>query len=105
RLSWGEGFADYYQSVVRTTIPSSVSPEWYIDVNGPTVNFENLSGTAGALNEAAVASLLWDFHDTTVDISDTVAHGHARTQRVFADPAFRGNATCNMSSFLTTWRD
>lgn len=105
RLSWGEGFADYYQSAARTIMPKATFTDWYIDVSGPTVNFENVAGTAGALNEAAVASLLWDFMDTTVDISDTVAHGHAQLQRVFADPAFKGNAQCNMASFLTAWRD
>ncbi len=105
RLSFGEGYPDYYQSAVRTIMPNTPFASWYIDVNGPTIDLETQTGTVGALNEASVASLLWDFIDTTVDISDTVAPGHPRIQGAFTNPAFQGNPLCNMQRFLKVWKD
>ena len=97
KLSWGEGFPDYYQSAARTIMPGSGFTSYYIDVTGPTVDFEALPGTASPLNEGAVAAMLWDFLDTANDGSDTVSHGQARIQKAFTDPGFQANAQCNMA--------
>ncbi len=105
KLSWGEGFADYYQSAARTLMPGSGFTSFYIDVNGPTVDFETLPGTASPLNEAAIAAMLWDFLDTVTDGSDTISHGQARIQKAFTDPGFQGNTQCNMARFLTVWKN
>ncbi len=105
QLSWGEGFPDYYQSAARTIMPGSGFTSFYIDVTGPTVDFETLPGTATDRNEGAVAALLWDFIDAANDGNDTVNHGQARIQKVFTDPAFQGNTQCNMRRFLKVWKD
>ena len=105
KLSWGEGFPDYYQSAARTIMPGSGFTSYYIDVTGPTVDFEALPGTASPLNEGAVAALLWDFLDTANDGSDSVSHGQARIQKAFTDPGFQANAQCNMARFLTVWKN
>lgn len=105
KLSWGEGFPDFYQSAARTIMPGSPNVNFYIDVSGPTVDFETLPGTASPLNEGAVAALLWDFIDSTNDGSDTVTHGMDRVLRAYTAPDFRGNAQCNMARYLRVWRD
>jgi hypothetical protein len=105
KLSWGEGFADYYQSAARTIMPGSGFHNWYIDVSGPTVDFEPISSPASQLNEGAVAALLWDFIDTANDGSDTFSHGGDRVLKAFTDPGFRGNSQCNMARYLKVWRD
>lgn len=105
KLSWGEGFPDYYQSAARTIMPGSAFTSFYIDVSGPTVDFEPTSSPVSALNEGAVAALLWDFIDTANDGSDTVSHGGDRVLRAFTDPAFRSNNQCNMARFLKVWKD
>jgi hypothetical protein len=105
KLSWGEGFADYYQSAARTIMPGSGFPSFYIDVSGPTVDFEPASNPVSQLNEGAVAALLWDFIDAANDGSDTISHGGDRVLRVFTDPGFRNNTQCNMARFLRVWKD
>lgn len=105
KLSWGEGFADYYQSAARTIMPGAGFTSYYIDVSGPTVDFETLPGTASPLNEGAVAAMLWDFLDTTNDGSDTISPGQANIQKVFTDPSFQGNGQCNMARFLNVWKN
>ena len=105
QLSWGEGFPDYYQSAVRTIQPGAGFTSFYIDINGPIVDFEAAGGTASERNEGAIAGLFWDFLDSTNDSQDTVSHGQARIQQVFASPNFRNNAQCDMRSFLKAWQD
>ncbi|MCB0133422.1 MAG: VWA domain-containing protein, partial [Caldilineaceae bacterium] len=105
KLSWGEGYPDYYQSAARTLMPGSGFTSYYIDVSGPTVDFEVLPGTASPLNEGAIAALLWDFLDSVNDGSDTVSHGQARIQKAYTDPGFQANGQCNMARFLTVWKD
>lgn len=105
QLSWGEGFPDYYQSAARTLMPGSGFASFYIDVTGPTVDFETLPGTASPLDEGAIAALLWDFLDSANDGSDTVSHGQDRIQRVFTAPGFQGNGQCNLARFLKVWKD
>ena len=105
KLSWGEGYPDYYQSAARTLMPGSGFTSYYIDVSGPTVDFEVLPGAASPLNEGAIAALLWDFLDSVNDGSDTVSHGQARIQKVYTDPGFQANGQCNMARFLTVWKD
>ncbi len=105
KLAWNEGIADYYQSAARTIMPGAVNTNYYIDVGGPTVDLETYSGTASALDEGAVAGLLWDFLDNANDGSDTVTHGQDRILKVFTDPAFQGSTQCNMQTFLTVWKN
>ena len=105
KLSWGEGFPDYYQSAARTLMPGSGFPSFYIDVSGPTVDFEPTSNPVSQLNEGAVAALLWDVLDTANDGSDTISHGGDRILRAFTDPGFRNNTQCNMARFLRVWKD
>jgi hypothetical protein len=105
RLAFGEGYPDYYQSVARTIMPGSAGVNFYIDPSGPTVDLENMRFvTAGINDEGAVAALLWDFHDTVNDGQDTVSHGHAAIQRVYADANFQGNNQCDMNRYLQSWR-
>ncbi|MCB0185921.1 MAG: hypothetical protein KDE31_16745, partial [Caldilineaceae bacterium] len=61
-------------------------------------------GTASDRNEGAIAGLLWDFFDTVNDNQDTVSHGQARIQQVFASANFRNNKQCDMRSFLSAWK-
>jgi hypothetical protein len=97
RLAFGEGYPDYYQAVARTVMPGSSSLSFYVDPDGPTVDLENMRNvTASDRDEGAIAALLWDFFDTANDGQDTVSHGHAAVQRVFAAADFRNNATCDM---------
>lgn len=105
KLSWGEGFPDFYQSAARTIMPGSPNVNFYIDPTGPTVDFENLPGTASPLNEGAVAALLWDFIDTANDGSDNFNHGIDRVLKAYTDAGFRGNTQCNMARYLRVWRD
>lgn len=105
KLSWGEGFADYYQSAARTVMPGSAFTSFYIDVSGPTVDFEPTSNPVSQLNEGAVAALLWDFIDTANDGSDNFSHGGDRVLKAFSDPGFRNNTQCNMARFLKVWKD
>ena len=105
RLAFGEGYPDFYQAAARTIMPGSANPSFYVDPDGPTVDLENMRGvTAGDRDEGAIAALLWDFFDAANDNSDTVNHGHAAVQRVFADADFRGNMQCDMRRFLQVWR-
>ncbi|MCB0074848.1 MAG: hypothetical protein KDE20_25490, partial [Caldilineaceae bacterium] len=104
QLSWGEGFPDYYQSAVRTIQPSAGFTNFYIDVNGPIVDLEAKGGTASDRNEGAIAGLLWDFFDNVNDNQDTVSHGEARIQPVFASANFRNNKQCDMRSYLSAWK-
>ncbi|MFN8490100.1 MAG: hypothetical protein U0350_21110 [Caldilineaceae bacterium] len=104
KLSWGEGFPDYYQSAVRTIQPSAGFTNFYIDVNGPIVDLETKGGTASDRNEGAIAGLLWDFFDNANDTQDTVSHGEARIQQVFTSANFRNNKQCDMRSFLSAWK-
>ena len=105
RLAFGEGYPDYYQSAARTLLPGSANVSFYVDPDGPTVDLENMRGvTAGDRDEGAIAALMWDLIDGVNDNSDTVNHGHAALQRVYADPDFRGNTQCDMRRFLQVWR-
>ena len=105
RLAFGEGYPNYYQAVARSLMPGSASLSFYIDPDGPTVDLENMrSVTTTDRDEGAIAALLWDFYDTANDGQDTVSHGHAAVQRVFAAADFKNNATCDMTYFLQVWR-
>ena len=105
QLAFGEGYPDYYQAAARSIMPGSASTSFYVDPDGPTVDLENMRGVTAANNdEGAIAALMWDFFDAANDGSDTVNHGHAAVQRVFADPAFQGNNQCDVNRFLQVWR-
>ena len=105
RLAFGEGYPDYYQAAARTLMPGSDSVSFYVDPDGPTVDLENMRAVSTSdRDEGAIAALLWDFHDTANEGQDTVSHGHAAIQRVFAAADFKNNATCDMRFFLQVWR-
>ena len=105
RLAWGEGYPDYFQSVARQAMPGSASVRFYVDPSGPTVDLENMRAvTATDRDEGAVAALLWDFADAANDGSDTVNHGHAAVQQVYATGDFQGNTQCDLRRFLQVWR-
>ena len=106
RLSWGEGYPNYYQSAVRSIMPGTAFASYYIDPSGPTVDLERRPGQASDRNEGAIAALLLDFFDgDPADNQDTVRHGQALIQYVYTHPAFQGNAQCDLQRFLRVWRD
>lgn len=126
-LSWGEGYPDFWQSVVRdqTGHPDS---QWYLDfdINGAVnigVNLETYDSTRASnllsdQNELAIAAMLWDLYDsqndgrtsggTTVGPWDRVAPGQPTIQEVYTDPAFESNGffddDCTASVYLQAWK-
>ena len=98
RLAWGEGFPDFYQSVVRSA-RGDANGEWYLDVDGlggcfVCIDFENVDtlhpDRVGDDNETAVAATLWDLYDTSNEGQDqvTLAEGFPLIQKVFVEPPF-----------------
>jgi hypothetical protein len=117
-LSWGEGYPDYYQSVVRHST-GAPSPNFYIETNAAgairfTVDLENLASPANAAIEDAVASMLWDLYDpndaTWADAGDRVGLGHPMLQEVYTHPEFESNGNifddeCTATVYLYSWRN
>ncbi len=127
-LSWGEGYPDFWQSVVRDKTGHQDS-SWYLDfdINGNVnigVNLETYDSTRMASllsdqNELAIAAMLWDLYDTandgrtsagvTVGPWDRVSPGQPIIQEVYTDPAFESNGdvfddTCTASVYLEAWK-
>ncbi len=105
RLAWGEGYPDYYQSAVRTSMPGAGYHSYFIDPQGPTVDLEMRPGEPSDRNEGAVAALLWDIFDGDVDGQDIIGYGHAPLQRVLTDARFRESAQCDLPRFLELWHE
>ncbi len=115
-LAWSEGYANYYQGVVRAT-NGDPNAHIYIDVNGGgnpgQANLESWNTISTTLNsvynEGAIAAMLWDLQDGVNDGNDRVGYGHRVTQEVFTDPAFESNGdifddTCNVYVYLRAWQ-
>ncbi|MCX6046285.1 MAG: hypothetical protein NT075_14330, partial [Chloroflexi bacterium] len=127
-LSWGEGYPDFWQSVVRDQT-GHVDSSWYLDfdINGAVnigVNLETYDSTRVASllsdqNELAIAAMLWDLYDTandgrtssgvTVGPWDRVSPGQPVIQEVYTDPAFESNGDvfdddCTASVYLEAWK-
>jgi hypothetical protein len=113
-LAWGEGYPDYWQSVVRTAT-GATDGNFYIDANGAgtnriTLNMETIPTIANGSVEDSVARMLWDLQDTANDGSDRTGFGHNTVQEVYTDPAFESNGdifddTCTVFVYLMAWRD
>jgi hypothetical protein len=122
RLAFGEGFPNYYQSVVRDWRGDG-SSQWYLDVQGSGnpfgANLETVSGLATnggnftipntIQNEAAVAGALWDLYDGVNDNQDTVEHGHRLIQDVFVSDEFHKRLffpeRCGFDKFVDSWEE
>ncbi len=120
-LAWGEGYPDYYQSVVRDSLGDPNS-EFYIDQNGSgngfNVNLETGSGSSGSgshtwstvlspLNEMAIAATLWDFYDAANEPQDRVSHGHELIQHVYTSDGFVSQNSnfdaCDFRTYMGYW--
>ncbi len=70
RLSWGEGFASYFQSAARARLGDPF-PSWYVDTDGNNPGGLLLAydcegpsyAVRGAGSEVVVQGLLWDIED------------------------------------------
>jgi hypothetical protein len=112
-LSWGEGYPDYWQAAVRSSV-GATDANFYIDafgngMNRLTLNLETTGTPSNAGVEDAIASMLWDLFDSANDGQDRVSHGHATIQQVYTDPAFESNGdifddTCTAIPYLLAWR-
>lgn len=121
-LAWSEGFANYYQSAVRTAF-NRANGNWYLDGDAmgsmSGYDIETLVRTNGnpfpatlftPFNEGAIAAMLWDLEDTAIDGQDRVGYGPAMVQQVFTDPNFAENGdifddTCTTFVYLWSWFD
>ena len=108
-LAWGEGYPDYWQSVVRSATGQPFSTR-YIDINGTgtggiDLNLETtqVSSLASVQYEVAVAGALWDLLDTVNDGQDTVSYSHALMQEVYTNSTFDGASDCNFDSYAKAW--
>ncbi len=117
-LAFSEGFANYYQSAVRSAV-GRVDGNWYLDGLGPgrmmggyDLETRDVSqpSLVTANNEAAVAALLWDLEDSANDGQDRAGFGLRANQELFTDPVFADNGdifddTCTAFVYLTSWRN
>ena len=115
-LAWGEGYPDYYQSVVRAASGELV-PHIYADLNGMggcgvCVNLEawdvQFSHALSPNNEFSIAASLWDLIDTNNDGQDmyTMAEGYPFIEKVFLNSDFGdiGGGSCNFVDYLKLWQ-
>jgi hypothetical protein len=115
-LAWSEGYANYFQSAVRSA-NGDPNGGLYLDINGGggvgNVNLETWNTISTTLNsvfnEGAIAAMIWDLQDSANDGNDRIGYGHRVTQEVFTDPAFESNGdifddTCNVYVYLRAWQ-
>lgn len=114
-LAWGEGYPDYWQSVVRATV-GQTDGNRYLDINGsgtPSINV-NLEPTQPAAvvsvrYEMAIAGALWDLFDAVDDGQDTITLGHVPAQEVYTGDDFDDIAsgwfddTCTFDVYARAW--
>lgn len=116
RLAWGEGYPDFYQSVVRTAL-GQPRGESYIDLNGlgtcgVCVNLESWHttnpGNRTTRNEMSIAAALWDLIDTVNDDQDlvTIPGGYPWIEKVFLDSNFAHSSIsyCAFEQYLQIWK-
>lgn len=116
RLAWGEGYPNFYQSVVRTAL-GQPRGESYIDLNGlgscgVCVNLESWHttnpGHRTTRNEMSIAAALWDLIDTANDDQDqvTIAAGYPFIEKVFLDANFADSSIsyCAFEQYLQIWK-
>lgn len=116
RLAWGEGYPDFYQSVVRTAL-GQPRGEWYVDLNGlgacgVCVNLESWHttnpGHRTTRNEMSIAAALWDLIDTANDDQDqvTIPGGYPFIEKVFLDSNFADSSIsyCAFEQYLQIWK-
>ncbi|MFK7805722.1 MAG: hypothetical protein AB8G95_29095, partial [Anaerolineae bacterium] len=112
-LAWSEGWATYLQSAVRQEKGYSFG-QFYVDADedsGFSRNLETWNMLQPDLisprNELAVAALLWDLYDDTVDGQDKVGYGHGTIQDLFTDSDFTNNGffddDCDAVMFARAW--
>jgi hypothetical protein len=109
-LAWGEGYPDYYQSVVRQTY-GFPDAEWYLDIdgsgtNGVVVNIESWwQGAPSIQNELAIAGALWDLYDGGTEYHDRVEYGHSPIQALYTADVFTDNDVCDFDTYMQAWID
>ena len=107
-LAWGEGYPDYYQSVVRQTY-GFPDAEWYLDINGSgttgvVVNLESWwQGGPSIQNELAIAGALWDLYDGGTEFHDRVEYGHSPIQTLYTDDEFTDQDICDFDTYMQSW--
>ncbi len=108
-LAWGEGYPDYYQSVVRDNTGYTLG-NYYIDGDPGgafDLNLENFHANhedlVSTLNEIAIAAALWDLQDLPADDQDKVTVGHAAIQKVFTSGWFEYHDECDFDGYMKVW--
>ena len=116
-LSWSEGYADYWQSAVRS-FRGDPQSEYYFDLipftaTGSARNIETYDVDQPSLkstfNELSVAAALWDLNDAVNDGQDTVSFGHKGVQGIFTSDEFQSVAygffddTCDFDTYMRAW--
>jgi hypothetical protein len=116
-LAFAEGFANYYQSAVRSAV-GRPDGNFYLDGLGPGGRMggydletrDVVSPTLVTTRNEAVAALLWDLEDSANDGQDRVGFTSRANQETFTHPTFAENGdvfddTCTTWVYLTSWRD
>lgn len=125
RLSWSEGWATYFSSIVRNNpiysdifedpqtkhyILSSTNIETRSYIFAST-NIENLLDTrydslasiaTGQDNELAVSSILWDIYDTPIRDDDSLSSGAGYIWNIF-DNYITNDMDCVLEDFYNGW--
>ncbi|MFW6070097.1 MAG: choice-of-anchor X domain-containing protein [bacterium] len=114
-LAWGEGYPDYWQSLVRDQSGASNASR-YLDIGaggtgGINVDLEATqpADLVSVLYEFAIAGALWDLYDTAPDGQDTLGYGPNGIQRVYTGDTFQSVANgffdddCDFDTFARAW--
>jgi hypothetical protein len=115
-LAWGEGYPDFYQSVVRSTLGQPFA-DHYIDLDeldmcGVCIDIENwhidFPNELHINNEISNAAALWDLFDANNEGLDTVTMpgGHDFFGKVFISSNFTdfNIGLCDFRHYFMSWQ-